>query len=100
MVPVIENPVDGSELPQESLNVEGTAEPNTTVEVYEDDAALGQAAVNEAGNWVLVPAEQLDAGEHTIIAVDVATGATSSPVTFTLVETLLPITGGEPARFP
>ena len=80
--------------------MEGTAEPNTTVEVYEDDAALGQAAVNEAGNWVLVPAEQLDAGEHTIVAVDVATGATSSPVTFTLVETLLPITGGEPARLP
>lgn len=95
--PVIENPPDGSELPGEGLTIDGSAEPGTTVEVYEGDTSLGKAPVDQAGNWSLAIAEQLAAGDHTIVAVDIATDATSSPVTFTLVEALLPITGGEGA---
>lgn len=93
--PVIENPADGSELPSEGLKVDGTAEPGTTVRVYKDDTSLGEAPVDEGGNWSLVPTEQLSASDHTIVAVDVATGETSAPVTFTLLAAWLPITGSE-----
>jgi len=93
--PVIENPADGSELPSEELKVDGTAEPGTTVRVYKDDTSLGEAPVDEGGNWLLVPTERLSASDHTIVAVDVATGETSAPVTFTLLAAWLPITGSE-----
>lgn len=100
VVPVIEHPLDGSELPAEGLVVQGTAAPGTTVRVYEGDVSLGEAQVNEAGNWSLVPVEQLDVGDHTIVAVDIVTGATSLPVTFTVVESLLPITGDQGIPVP
>lgn len=93
--PVIENPADGSELPSEGLRMDGTAEPGTTVRVYEDDTSLGEAPVDEGGNWSLVPTERLSASDHIIVAVDVATGESSAPVTFTLLAAWLPITGSE-----
>jgi len=93
--PVIQNPADGSELPGEELKVDGTAQPGTTVEVYTDDTSLGKALADESGNWSLVPDERLPAGDHTIVAVDTGTNQTSLPVTFTLVETLLPVTGAD-----
>jgi hypothetical protein len=61
--------------------------------VYTGEISLGEAQVDENGNWSLVPVEPLSAGEHTIVAVDIGTNQTSSPVTFTLVEAWLPITG-------
>lgn len=91
--PIIENPADGSQLPGDTLTVDGTAESGTTVRVDEGDKSLGEASVDENGNWSLVPAELLPAGDHTVVAVDVNTGETSTPVTFTLLEAWLPITG-------
>ncbi len=91
--PIIENPADGSQLPGDALSVDGTAEPGTTVRVEEGDSPLGEASVDENGNWVLVPEELLPAGDHTIVAVDVNTGDVSEPVTFTLLEAMLPVTG-------
>jgi hypothetical protein len=85
--------VDGSELPGEALTVEGTAGPGATVEVRAGDTSWGEVQVDAGGSWSLVPVERLSAGDHTIVAVDVATNQTSSPVTFTLVEALLPVTG-------
>lgn len=73
--------------------MDGTAEPGITVRVEEGDSPLGEAPVDEHGNWVLVPTELLPAGDHTIVAVDVNTGDVSEPVTFTLLEALLPVTG-------
>jgi len=99
-VPVIENPLDGSKLPAKELIIQGTAEPGTTVQVYEDETLLGEAPVDETGNWSLAPKEPLAVGDHTIVAIDVATGATSSPVTFALIEALLPVTGGDPSNCP
>jgi hypothetical protein len=96
--PIIENPADGSQLPVEELTVDGTTEPDTTVEVYEGDTLLGEAQADESGNWSLVPAEPLPAGDHTIVAVDVATDQVSAPVTFTLSEPQLPVTGREQSR--
>jgi hypothetical protein len=63
------------------------------VTVYTGDISLGEASVDDGGNWSLVPIERLSAGDHTIFAEDTATGQTSVPITFTLVEALLPITG-------
>lgn len=100
IVPAIENPADGSELLGEGLSVTGTAASDTTVQVYEGDSVLGEVPADETGNWTLVPEEPLADGEHTIVAVDVETGVTSLPVTFTLLEPLLPITGDEFSRLP
>jgi len=94
-VPVIENPLDGSELPGLALIVQGTADPGATVRVYADEILVGEALADEAGNWSLVPVEQLAAGEQRIVAVDVATGATSTAVTFTLLQAWLPVSGDE-----
>jgi hypothetical protein len=80
--------------------VQGTAEPGTTVKVYAGDTLVGEAAVDEAGNWSLVPAERLAAGDHSIVAVDLATGATSAPVTFMLLQAWLPVSGDEQPHFP
>ena len=73
----------------------GTAESGTEIDLFEDNTLLGEALTNDKGNWSLIPTEQLPVGVHTIVAVDVATGDTSVPVTFTLMEPWLPVTGGE-----
>jgi len=61
--------------------------------VYTGEISLGEAQVDEGGNWSLVPVERLSAGDHTIVAVDIGTNQTSLPITFTLVGAWLPITG-------
>ena len=99
-LPLIISPVDGSELPGDSLTVQGTAEPGTTIKVYAGDTLVGEAAVDGAGNWSLVPEERLVAGDHSIVAIDVATGATSAPITFTLLHAWLPVSGDEQPHFP
>lgn len=93
--PVITEPLENSELPGEDLTVSGTAEPDTTVQVYEGDVVWGEATVDKAGNWSLRPTKPLAAGEHSIVAVDVTTGTNSAPVTFKLIGALLPITGSQ-----
>jgi len=80
--------------------MDGTAEPGTTVKVYEGVTSLGKALADEGGKWSLVPLEQLPAGDHTIVAVDVATDAISASVTFTLLQAWLPISGDEQPHCP
>ena len=63
--------------------------------MYAGEILVGEALADEAGNWSLVPIEQLPAGEQRIVAVDVATGATSAAVTFTLLQAWLPVSGEE-----
>ena len=92
---VILNPADGSQLPSVTLTIGGTAEPGITVEVHAGDILLGETAVDQVGNWSLIPVKQLTAGQHTIAATDVGTGETSPPVTFTLLQAWLPVTGSE-----
>jgi len=93
IVPVIESPLDGSELPGEALSVSGSGGPGATIQLFEGDSYLGQAVADPNGRWVILPVIELAAGEHTIVAVDAATGAMSTPVSFSLVKAILPITG-------
>jgi len=94
------NPADGSQVPSDALTVAGTAAPGSTVAVYEGNTSLGRVTADEAGNWSLIPAQQLAAGEHTIVALDVATEESSLPVTFTLLQAWLPITGDQQSGRP
>jgi hypothetical protein len=87
-------------VPSDALTVAGTAEPGSTVAVYEDNTSLGRATADEARDWSLIPDQQLAAGEHTIVALDVATQESSLPVTFTLLQAWLPITGDEQPGCP
>jgi outer membrane biosynthesis protein TonB len=95
IAPVIQNPTPGSELPGDALTVFGTAAPEAVIQLYEGDTLLGEATATAGGSWSLIPSQPLDAGEHTIVAIDATTGGASAPVTFTLLGALLPITGRE-----
>ncbi|WP_343704762.1 Ig-like domain-containing protein [Chitinophaga sp.] len=72
----------------------GTAEPNTTVTIYNNGVAIGTAAVSADGTWSFTPATALADGEHAITTtVTDAAGNTSEQgeaVSFT-VDTQLPV---------
>ena len=95
--PVITTPLDGSVLKDDRLTIAGTAPPNTTVQVYDDESLVGTAAADAQGDWALVADAPLEPGEHTVTAVasDDAerTSAPSVAVTFTVAIEHLPVTG-------
>ncbi|TEU17604.1 MAG: Ig-like domain repeat protein [Anaerolineales bacterium] len=96
--PVITTPPDGSVLKDDRPTIAGTAPPNTTVQVYDDDGSLvGTAAADAQGDWALVADEPLETGEHTVTAVaSDDTGRSSAPsvaVIFTVAIERLPVTG-------
>jgi large repetitive protein len=58
--------------------VKGTAEPNTTIEVYSNGNLLGTTPVDGNGNWSYTPTAPLTSGKHSLTAVAVDTAGNSS----------------------
>ena len=95
--PVITTPPDGSVFKDDRPTIAGTAPPNTTVQLYDDETPVGTAAADDQGNWALVMDEPLEPGEHTVTAVasDEAGSKSSPSETVTLIVAIerLPTTG-------
>ncbi|POP41210.1 hypothetical protein CHU33_23865 [Superficieibacter electus] len=66
----------------------GTAEANTSVEIFDNGTAIGRAAVNADGEWRFTPATALAEGPHsfTLVATDASgnSGPASSPFAITI----------------
>jgi hypothetical protein len=96
--PMITTPLDGSVLRDDRPTIAGTAPPNTTVQVYDDERLIGTAVADAQGDWALILDEPLEPGEHTLTATasDDAgrTSDSSAEVTFTVAIDHLPVTGG------
>lgn len=67
-VPVILEPVDHSFVKTPRPVIQGTADPHSTVVVYEGTTALCAATATAAGAWSCTPANELGHGIHTISA--------------------------------
>ena len=68
------------------------------VVVYEGDAQLGTAMADDAGRWQLALPQPLSKGEHSLFARTTDGERVSDPsniVRITVLDALLPITGGE-----
>lgn len=71
--PVITSPREGDPPTDvQQPDIVGTAPPSVKVEVYvevyDGDKLLGSTEVDEKGNWLFVPTEPLDVGEHVLTA--------------------------------
>ncbi|OJH36194.1 adventurous gliding motility protein AgmC [Cystobacter ferrugineus] len=60
VVPVVSTPADGALVNTRGNVITGTAEANTTVTVYLNDAVVGTATMDGAGNWSFTTAELTD----------------------------------------
>jgi predicted nucleic acid-binding Zn-ribbon protein len=69
--PVITSPEDGDTIDDRTPTIEGTGEPGTTIVVIVDGEPVGEATVDEDGNWSLTLPDPLSDGDHTIEAVAV-----------------------------
>lgn len=88
VAPVITSPEDGSTVDTATPPIVGTAEPNSTVEVFIDGVSIGTTPADGLGDWSLTPSAPLAEGPHeaTATATDATggTGAESEPVAFTV----------------
>jgi hypothetical protein len=65
--PVLESPADGTLTADDTVTVSGTAEPGTTVEVFDGAASLGTTPADGAGAWSTTLTGVAD-GAHTYTA--------------------------------
>ncbi|HEU5011794.1 MAG TPA: Ig-like domain-containing protein, partial [Roseiflexaceae bacterium] len=93
--PVVTTPANGSVTNNPQPPVTGTAEPNSTVTIFIDGAAVGTTTADASGNWAFTPGTPLAQGAHTVKAraTDAAgnTSVDSNTNTFT-VDTVEPDT--------
>ena len=86
--PVITAPSDGSVTGDNTPTISGTAEANSTVEVFADGNSVGTTTADGSGNWSLTPATPLadDTYDFTANATDAAsnTGVDSNSVSVTI----------------
>ncbi|WP_257457482.1 adventurous gliding motility protein AgmC [Archangium lipolyticum] len=77
--PEVLTPANGTTVGTHTPELEGKAEPGSTVTVYVDGKEVGQVKANASGEWsVTVPADKaLDDGQHTVKAQ--ATDAVGNP---------------------
>ncbi|MBU5465821.1 S8 family serine peptidase [Virgibacillus sp. MSJ-26] len=83
--PMITTPTDGEITNEQDVVVEGTATPNTTIQLLNNDEEIKETNVNEDGQFTTEVS--LDQGENNLIAVSLVDGAysgESEPVTITL----------------
>ncbi len=85
--PVIKSPSNGATLNSSSFTVSGTAEPNSSVELFEGSSSVGKTQADSSGNWSISLSGVAD-GSHTYTAkaTDAAgnTSSASSPLTLTV----------------
>ena len=80
--PAITSPTDGSSTNDNTPTFTGTAEPNSTVRVFNGATQVGTAVVDGSGNWTFTPSSALPDGTSTITARAVdAAGNVSGPST-------------------
>jgi LPXTG-motif cell wall-anchored protein len=77
--PVIISPADGSSTNDTTPPIAGTAEPDSTVEVFVDGTSIGTTTADADGNWSVTPATPLAEGAHTATATATDAGGTVSP---------------------
>jgi hypothetical protein len=83
----ITSPAAGATVATSTPTVSGTAEPDSTVTVKADGAAVCAATASDSGAWSCTPSTGLSAGQHSLTAssTDVtATTASSSPTQITV----------------
>ena len=77
--------------------VEGTADPDALLQIYDGDTLLGEVAADADGKWTFELPADLSTGEHTLRAVAVDDAgealAESEPASFDMLELRLPVTG-------
>ena len=77
--------------------VEGTADPDALLQIYDGDTLLGDVAADADGKWTFELPADLSTGEHTLRAVAVDDAgealAESEPASFDMLELRLPVTG-------
>jgi small neutral amino acid transporter SnatA (MarC family) len=91
--PVITQPVDGSTITDSTPDIVGTGEPDATVTVSIDGAEIGEAVVDEDGNWTVPVTTPLPDGPHTASAVqadEAGNESAADDVEFTLDDTVAP----------
>ena len=67
--PVITEPIDDSPTTDSTPDIVGTGEPGATVTVSIDGAEIGDAVVDEDGNWTVPVTTPLADGPHTASAI-------------------------------
>ncbi|HYH66692.1 MAG TPA: Ig-like domain-containing protein [Urbifossiella sp.] len=90
--PVVPSVTTPTASPSTTPTIGGTAEPNSTVSVFDGSTLLGTTTADGSGTWSFTPSAPLTEGQHTITsqATDVAgnTGPASAPVTLTVSSTV------------
>ena len=66
--PVITSPINGSYTNDSTPTISGTAEKNSTVEIFDGMEPLGTTTANAAGSWTFTPTADLEDGAHTLTA--------------------------------
>ncbi len=79
--PVISLPAASSTTSNNTPNISGTAEPNSTVEVTEGGVPVCTAVTNGSGAWNCTPSTALANGPHTILATARDAAGNTSPAT-------------------
>jgi hypothetical protein len=80
VVPTILSPANGASLVDGLIPVTGTAEPGSTVTIYDNGVAIGTAVVDASGNYNFNPMQPFADGSHAItVTVTDAAGNVSLP---------------------
>ena len=77
--------------------IEGAAEPNSIVIVYDGDATLGTTLASSEGTWSFTPTTPLDLGDHAITATARDDAGNISPASTAITLTVVPLTPEERA---
>ncbi|WP_269791772.1 Ig-like domain-containing protein [Stenotrophomonas sp. Iso1] len=72
------NLTSGDETDDAQPTISGSAEPNSTVVIYDNGKKIGQAAVDENGKWTFEPSLPLLDGEHDLTVVNVDSAGNES----------------------
>ena len=89
--PIIGSPTDGTSTNNPSQTVSGTAEPNSTVEVFVNGVSQGTTSTDSNGDWSLpiTLSEGVNTITSTVTDINGNTSDESTPITVTLLDSLL-----------
>ncbi|MBD3942225.1 hypothetical protein IF188_11010 [Microbacterium sp. NEAU-LLC] len=78
--PVVTQPTEGSTTNATPV-IQGTSEPNATVEVFVDGDSIGTTTASAGGTWEVPVTNALDEGAHTVSAIQTVGGTASEEST-------------------
>ncbi|MBR7743715.1 hypothetical protein KC207_10480 [Phycicoccus sp. BSK3Z-2] len=79
LAPIVTDPADGSSTNDTTPTYVGTAEPDSSVEVFVDGASIGTTSADGAGDWSIDQPADLAEGEHTVFATATDAAGNVSP---------------------